>query len=156
MTASSRVGAWGPARWSFVRRCGSDPPGGRLQRGELGGSKRRAVLALLLLHANETLSTDRMIDELWGEHPPAAAAKTLQVHISRLRKALGGGSADVVVTRGHGYELQLDPEPPAAHGFDGRGAGGRPQLAPGRRGPAMPALGQALSLWRGPPLSDLA
>jgi DNA-binding SARP family transcriptional activator len=49
------------------------------QRVALGGSKRRAVLALLLLHANETLGTDRMIDELWGEQPPSAAAKTLQV-----------------------------------------------------------------------------
>src|ERR687896_1546641 len=156
MTASSRVGAWGPARWSFVRRCGSDPPGGRLQRGELGGSKRRAVRALLLLHANETLSTDRMIDDLWGEHPPAAAAKTLQVHISRLRKALGGGSADVVVTRGHGYELQLDREHLDARGFERLGGEGGPQLEGGRPEAAMPALEQALSLGRGPPLADLA
>src|ERR671925_1964280 len=61
----------------------------------LGGSKQRALLALFLLHANETLSTDRLIDELWGERPPASAAKTVQVHISRLRKTLGGaeGSA---------------------------------------------------------------
>ena len=57
----------------------------------LGGSKRRAVLALLLLHANETLSSERLIDELWGEEPPATAAKTLQVHVSRLRKALASG-----------------------------------------------------------------
>jgi predicted ATPase/class 3 adenylate cyclase/DNA-binding winged helix-turn-helix (wHTH) protein len=126
------------------------------QRVALGGSKRRAVLALLLLHANETLSTDRMIDELWGEHPPATAAKTLQVHISRLRKALGGGSADVVVTRGHGYELQLDPEHLDAHRFERLVAEGRTQLDAGRPEAAMPALEQALSLWRGPPLSDLA
>ena len=57
----------------------------------LGGSKQRALLAVLVLHANETLSTDRLIDELWGEHPPATAAKTVQVHVSRLRKALAGG-----------------------------------------------------------------
>jgi DNA-binding SARP family transcriptional activator/class 3 adenylate cyclase len=126
------------------------------QRVALGGSKRRAVLALLLLHANETLSTDRMIDELWGEHPPAAAAKTLQVHISRLRKELGGGSADVVATRGHGYELQLDPEHLDAHRFERLLAEGRTQLDAGRPGAAMPALEQALSLWRGPPLADLA
>ena len=56
----------------------------------LGGSKQRALLALLLLHANETLSTDRLIDELWGERPPANAAKTVQMQISRLRKALAG------------------------------------------------------------------
>ena len=126
------------------------------QRVALGGSKRRAVLALLLLHANETLTTDRMIDELWGEHPPAAAAKTLQVHISRLRKALGGGSADVVVTREHGYELQLDPEHLDAHRFERLVAEGRAELDAGRPEAAMPALEKALSLWRGPPLADLA
>jgi predicted ATPase/class 3 adenylate cyclase/DNA-binding winged helix-turn-helix (wHTH) protein len=126
------------------------------QRVALGGSKRRAVLALLLLHANETLSTDRMIDELWGEHPPAAAAKTLQVHISRLRKALGGGSADVLVTRDHGYELQIDPEHLDAHRFERLVAEGRAELEAIRPESAMPALEQALALWRGPPLADLS
>ena len=58
----------------------------------LGGSKQRALLAVLLLHANETLSTDRLIEELWGEHAPATAAKTVQVHVSRLRKALAAGA----------------------------------------------------------------
>ena len=52
------------------------------------GNKQRALLALLLLHANETLSVERLIDELWGEHPPTTATKTLQAHVSRLRKAL--------------------------------------------------------------------
>ena len=60
----------------------------------LGGSKQRALLALLLLHANETLSTDRLVDELWGERPPANAAKTVQMQISRLRKALAGGAGN--------------------------------------------------------------
>ena len=55
----------------------------------LAGSRQRALLTLLLLHANEALTTDRLIDELWGERPPASAAKTVQVQISRLRKALG-------------------------------------------------------------------
>jgi DNA-binding SARP family transcriptional activator len=76
------------------------------QQVPLGGSKLRAVLALLLLHRGETLSSDRLIDELWGEAPPATAAKTLQVHVSRLRKALAtgadGGRAEVVVTSPHG------------------------------------------------------
>jgi class 3 adenylate cyclase/DNA-binding winged helix-turn-helix (wHTH) protein len=126
------------------------------QRVALGGSKRRAVLALLLVHANETLTTDRMIDELWGEHPPTAAAKTLQVHISRLRKALGGESADVVVTREHGYQLQLDPERLDAHRFERLVADARAELDAGRPESALPALDQALSLWRGPPLADLA
>ena len=57
------------------------------------GNKQRALLALLLLHANETLPVERLIDELWGEHPPTAAAKTLQAHVSRLRKALDAAPA---------------------------------------------------------------
>ena len=56
------------------------------------GTKQRALLALLVLHANETVSTDRLIDELWGEHPPTTARKTLQVHVSHLRKTLTQGS----------------------------------------------------------------
>jgi class 3 adenylate cyclase/DNA-binding winged helix-turn-helix (wHTH) protein len=128
------------------------------QRIALGGSKRRAVLALLLLHANETLGTDRMIDELWGEQPPTAAAKTLQVHISRLRKALGDepGAGDMVVTRGHGYELQLDMEHLDSHRFERLLERGRAELDAGHPDAAMPLLEQALSLWRGPALADLA
>jgi class 3 adenylate cyclase/DNA-binding SARP family transcriptional activator len=127
------------------------------QRIALGGTKRRAVLALLLLHANEPLSTDRMIDELWGDEPPAAAAKTLQVHISRLRKALGGGAPrDVVVTRGHGYELQLDVEHLDARRFERLLAEGRSQLELRDPDAALAPLEQALALWRGPALADLA
>ena len=55
----------------------------------LGGVKQRALLAVLLLHRNEVVSVDRLIDELWGDRPPATAVKTVQVHVSQLRKALG-------------------------------------------------------------------
>jgi WD40 repeat protein/DNA-binding SARP family transcriptional activator len=126
----------------------------------LGGSKQRALLALLLLHANETLSADRLIDELWGERPPATAAKTLQVHVSRLRKTLAGadgnGLAGLVVTRGHGYELELDPDHLDAHRFERLVLEGRRELAAGRGARAASALEHALSLWRGPALADLA
>ena len=126
----------------------------------LGGSKQRALLALLLLHVNETLSTDRLIDELWGERPPANAAKTLQMQISRLRKALAGehgdGSAGVVVTRERGYELRLDPERLDAHRFERLVAEGRSELAGGRPEGAVSALEEALSLWRGAALAELA
>src|SRR3954470_6051619 len=88
----------------------------------LGGSKQRALLAVLLLHANETVSTDQVIDELWGERPPATAAKTVQVHVSRLRKALAGVNGDAgggpVLTREGGYELQLDPDQLDSHRFE--------------------------------------
>jgi DNA-binding SARP family transcriptional activator/tetratricopeptide (TPR) repeat protein len=126
----------------------------------LGGGKQRALLALLVLHANETLTTDRLIDALWGEGPPATAAKTVQVHVSRLRKALaagaGGDRAGLVATREHGYELKLDPERLDAHRFERLVAQGRGELAAGRAGRAVAALEEALSLWRGPPLADLA
>jgi DNA-binding SARP family transcriptional activator len=125
----------------------------------LGGSKQRALLALFLLRANETLTADWLIDALWGEHPPARATKTVQVHISRLRKALvagaAGGSRDVLVTRGLGYELQLDPERLDAHRFERLLAEGRRELA-GRPQHAVVALEQALSLWRGAALADFA
>jgi DNA-binding SARP family transcriptional activator/tetratricopeptide (TPR) repeat protein len=123
----------------------------------LGGGKQRALLAVLLLHANETLTTDRLIDELWGENPPATAAKTIQVRIARLRRALAGnGSAGVVVTRGHGYQLKLDPERLDARRFERLVAEGRSELAAGRPARAASMLERALSLWRGPPLADLA
>jgi DNA-binding SARP family transcriptional activator len=132
--------------------------GGRVV--SLVGSKQRALLALLLLHANETLSTDRLIDELWGERPPASAAKSVHVHVSRLRKALAGGKdsalGDVVVTREHGYRLELDPERLDAHRFARLVSEGRGALASGHPERAAAALERALSLWRGPPLADLA
>jgi DNA-binding SARP family transcriptional activator len=105
----------------------------------LGGTKQRALLALLVLHANETLSLSRLIDELWGERPPVTATKALRVHVSRLRKTLG---EPVLVTRGSGYQLSLDPERIDACRFE--------RLA--REG----ELEQALALWRGEPLADIA
>jgi DNA-binding SARP family transcriptional activator len=127
------------------------------ERVALGGSKRRAVLAVLLLHANETLTTDRLVDELWGERPPAAAAKTVQVHISRLRRALAGaGAADLLVTREHGYELVVDPERIDARRFERLVSEGRSDLSAGNAEAALGALERAIALWRGPPLADLA
>jgi DNA-binding SARP family transcriptional activator len=131
---------------------------GRVVR--LGGTKQRALLAVFLLHANETLGTDRLVDELWGERAPATAAKTVQVYISRLRKALANeednGSGLVVATREHGYELELDPERLDAQRFERLVAEGRSELAAGSPERAAAALEAALSLWRGPALADLA
>ena len=126
----------------------------------LGGSRQRALLALLLVHVNETLTTERLVDELWGEHPPAKAAKTVQMQLSRLRKALAGeagnGSAAVVVTRERGYELVLDPERLDAQRFERLVAEGRSELAAAHPAGAVAALEGALSLWRGAPLAELA
>ena len=118
----------------------------------LGGRKRRAVLALLLLHPDETVGSERMVDELWGESAPAGTLKTLQVHISRLRKEL----ADVLVTRGHGYELQIEPDQLDAHRFERSLDEARGELAADRPERALALLERGLALWRGPPLADLA
>ena len=74
---------------------------------QIGGAKQRALLAALLLHANEVVPGDRLIDELWGEDPPECAATALRVNVSRLRKAL---PPDVLVTRSPGYTIRLGPD----------------------------------------------
>jgi DNA-binding SARP family transcriptional activator len=126
----------------------------------LGGRKQQALLALLLLHPNETLGADRLIDELWGERPPAGAAKTLQMQVSRLRRALadagGDGTSGLVATRGSGYELAVDPERLDSHRFEALTREARQQLAAGRPARALELLERALSLWRGPALGELA
>src|SRR3954451_5225092 len=119
----------------------------------LGGRRRRAVLAALLLHANETVSNERLVDELWGESPPANALKTLQVNVSRLRKALPEG---MLMTRGHGYELRVDADELDARRFERLLEEGRVELAAERPERALEALEAGLALWRGAPLADLA
>src|SRR5690349_11653423 len=78
----------------------------------LGGHQQRVVLALLILHAGRVVSADWLTEGLWGEQPPARAAKAVQVHVSRLRKALAGDAAagELIVTRDHGYLLSVAPE----------------------------------------------
>src|ERR687897_1772205 len=72
----------------------------------LGGIKQRSLLAILLLHANELVSSDRLIDELWGDASPPTAGKALQVHVSPLRKQLRAGR---LATHPPGYVLRVDP-----------------------------------------------
>jgi DNA-binding SARP family transcriptional activator len=119
----------------------------------LGGAKQRAVLAILLLHRGEVLSSERLIDALWGERPPATAAKTLQGYVSRLRRALGGG---LLQTRGRGYQLALAPDQVDADEFERLASQGRAALSDGDPATAAQQLRQALGLWRGPPLVDFA
>ena len=162
VVAGVRFGLTNPA--SFVmdfRILGSLEALEEGERVALGGSRQRALLAVFLLHANETLSTDRLIDELWGERPPTTAGKTVQVRISRLRKALTAGGDDsrgngLLVTRDYGYELVLDPDRLDSHRFERLAAEGRGELAAGRPEAAVSVLEGALSLWRGEPLGDLA
>jgi DNA-binding SARP family transcriptional activator len=111
------------------------------------------VLAILLLHRGEVVSADRIVDELWGERPPGRATKTVQVYVSRLRKALGDG---VLVTRGGGYVLELNGESVDADRFSRLAGQGRRALDDGDPEGAREKLTAALDLWRGPPLADLA
>jgi eukaryotic-like serine/threonine-protein kinase len=109
----------------------------------LGGGKPRALLAMLALKAGSTVSTDRLIDGLWGEQPPATATKLVQLYVSQLRKALAAGSDGAqIVTRGHAYELRLGPDDVDARRFERLMAQGAPR--------------EALALWRGPALEDVA
>src|SRR6478752_10338173 len=98
----------------------------------LGGAKPAAVLAMLLLRANEVVASDRLIEDLWDGKPPATAAKTLQVHISRLRRALGearNGDRGAIVTGRGGYMLELEPEQVDALRFEGLVTEGRAALS---------------------------
>jgi DNA-binding SARP family transcriptional activator len=129
----------------------------------LGGAKQRALLGMLLLHANEVVSSDRLIDELWAGEGRGEAVRTLQVAVSRLRKALGpgpgrgaGGHGGVVVTRAPGYLLRVEPERLDAQRFEALVSEGRRALAADDPQAARAKLDEALRLWRGAPLADLA
>jgi DNA-binding SARP family transcriptional activator len=117
----------------------------------LGGPKQRAVLAILLVHAGQPVSVDRLIDELWGEDAPAAALKTIQVYVSNLRKVLDKGT---LLTRGGGYVLEIGPDDIDAARFQTLHARGRDALRAGDPQSAAKRLREALAMWRGPALSD--
>ena len=127
---------------------------------DIPGTKLRALLALLLLHPNQVMSVDRLVDALWGSTPPKTAPNTLQTHVSHLRKALSRldavGDGQVIVTRTPGYVLLVDPERIDAGRFTQFAQEGRQALADGAPGEAAVRFSQALSLWRGPALADFA
>ena len=115
---------------------------------ELGGARQRAVLAVLLMHANEPVATDRLVNESWGETAPASATKTAQVYVSRLRGALG---SDTLATTPGGYMLRV---PQGALDTDElEELRARAREADPRE--AARLLRQGLALWRGPPYADL-
>jgi DNA-binding SARP family transcriptional activator/ABC-type branched-subunit amino acid transport system substrate-binding protein len=128
-----------------------------VRRGEhhldLGAPKQRALLAVLLIRRGEVVSSDRLIDELWGESAPQAAAKSVQVYVSGLRKALG---AEALETRGRGYVLQVGPGQLDIERFESLLKEGRRLLAGGDPATAAETLREALDLWRGPALADFA
>jgi DNA-binding SARP family transcriptional activator len=131
--------------------------GDRLVR--VGGARQRSLLALLLIRANELVSTDQLIEELWGERPPSEAANALQAAVSRLRRSLGAGHSDGplttrVVTRSPGYVFEVDPELIDARRFERLAREGREALADADAVRAAADLADALALWRGEPFAD--
>src|SRR5881397_2200309 len=118
----------------------------------LGGQKRRALLAVLLLEPNGVVSRDRLIDALWGEDPPETARNTLQVYVSQLRKLL---PEDTLETAPPGYRLVIDPDTVDLFEFVRLSEEGRTALGTGDAAGAAQTLRAGLALWRGPPLADL-
>ena len=119
---------------------------GRLLK--LGGVRQRSLLAALLLRANEVVSRDRLMDDLWGASPPETAATALQVYVSQLRKALG---RDLILTQPPGYLIRVSDGELDLHRFERLVATARVEE------PAQAArlLREGLALWRGAPLAEL-
>ena len=127
---------------------------------DVGPTKQRATLAMLLMHANTVVPTDRLLDGLWSGEPPVNARHALQVYVSNLRKLLKsgrspGGNGQVLITRRPGYLLSVPSEQLDAACFERLVANGRQALTDGRVGEASELLRAALGLWRGPALADL-
>jgi DNA-binding SARP family transcriptional activator/tetratricopeptide (TPR) repeat protein len=121
---------------------------------QVSAAKWRSLLSILLINANSFVSADRLIDELWGGRSPDSAAKSLQVYVYRLRRALGAGSA-CLVTRPGGYELSVTGDEVDADRFAALVGQGRQALANRQPATAVRALTEALALWHGDALADV-
>ena len=122
----------------------------------LGRLKERLVLAVLLLHANEFVSRERLIDELWGESPPPTAKKAVNVYVSQLRKALTRNGRDPIATAGRRLPASgRAPTSSTSHACEQLLATARERAAAGELEAAAELLREALALWRGPTLAGL-
>lgn len=119
----------------------------------LVGGKQSALLAFLLLHANETVSSEKLVEELWDGSPPPSAPKIVQNYVSRLRRELGDG---LLVTRGRGYELRVEPGELDVDRFTELLEAGRRAMASNEPEVAATTLRAALSLWHGRALAEFA
>src|SRR6188472_2906470 len=122
----------------------------------LGAGRQRALLVLLLLHRNEPVSSDRLIDALWGEAPPPTAAKVLQNYVGRLRRALDDREGKRLQTRARTYVLQVHDAELDVERFERLVDEGGDALASERPADAAARLREALALWHGPALADVA
>src|SRR5207247_8039168 len=119
----------------------------------LGRLKERLVLATLLLHANEFVARERLIDELWGESPPPTARKAVNVYVSQLRKTLVRNGRDPIATADGGYRLEVDAERLDAARLQQLLATARERAAAGARAAAVAPLREAPAPWRRPTLA---
>ncbi|HZD37374.1 MAG TPA: BTAD domain-containing putative transcriptional regulator, partial [Actinomycetes bacterium] len=127
---------------------------------KLGSIKHRMLLAKLLLHANQVISTDELIDTVWGERPPPTVRQSLQNHVAALRRVIeqaGTPAAQprTLLTRDPGYLLQVDPDQIDLHRFRALVDEGRAALEAGDPWTATNILHEAVALWRGPVLADV-
>ncbi|MFF9085122.1 BTAD domain-containing putative transcriptional regulator [Streptomyces sp. NPDC014991] len=118
----------------------------------VGGARLRALLSVLALRAGRTVPVAALVDEVWGDDPPADAAGALQALVGRLRRALG---ADAVASADGGYRLTAAPDDIDLTRFDRLTGDGLRALADGDPAKAAAVLEDALALWRGPALADL-
>ena len=124
---------------------------------ELPAGKERALLSRLLVDANRIVSVDQLLDDLWDGNPSEAAAASLRVHVSRVRKALASAGADaIIVTRSPGYVLETAPEAIDALRFETLVESARSGSAELDPAELSKALREALTLWRGPALAEIA
>src|SRR6266508_4206618 len=122
----------------------------------LGGAKPRALLADLLVHLGTPVSVDRLVDDLWGDRPPASAGHAIEVYVSQRRKALDPERVGLLARSSGGYSLEVDPDSVDARRFERLFGEGRAALAVGEPSRADALLVEGLRLWCGPPLADLA
>ena len=120
----------------------------------LGGPKQRALLAYLLLHANEFVPRDRLVDAVWGENPPPTARSIVHGYVRKLRAALEDTSAEIA-SRSQGYVLDLDPDEVDVRRFERLAKEGRKALVSGNPERAQSFLADGLALWRGEAFADL-
>jgi DNA-binding SARP family transcriptional activator len=119
----------------------------------LGSGRQVRLLSCLLLHANEVVPRDLLIDALWGERPPPTAVIALRVQVHALRKLLG---QERIATEGPRYRLHVEPGELDLEHFEALFARGRDELAAGEADAAAKTLREALARWRGPALADVA
>jgi YVTN family beta-propeller protein len=122
----------------------------------LGGAKQRALLAVLLLHANEVVSRDVLIEDLWGERGSTHSVHSLEVQVSRLRKILRAGDENALVTRPTGYQLKVGANELDLTCFERLLEEGRSALSSDQPEQAAKTLTEALNLWRGRAFEDVA